>query len=87
MDSNGKADLRWWHYIVFALLLMVIGYVIVSCSALLTRTARADDTAGTHEKMKKIGDSKNKDCNKENKDKERKFRLKITVLPILMTRL
>ena len=45
---DDKADLRWYHYIVFALLLMVIGYVIVSCSNLFAPTARADDTTDIH---------------------------------------
>ncbi len=45
---DGKANLRWWHYIVFALLLMTIGYTIVSCGNLFAQTARADDTVDIH---------------------------------------
>ena len=45
---DDKANLRWWHYIVFALLLMTIGYLIVSCGNLFAQTARADDTADIH---------------------------------------
>ena len=45
---DDKANLRWWHYIVFALLLMTIGYLIVSCGSLFAPTARADDTVDIH---------------------------------------
>lgn len=45
---DDKANLRWWHYIVFALLLMTIGYLIVSCGNLFAQTARADDTTDIH---------------------------------------
>jgi len=39
---------RWYHIVAFAVLLMAAGYIISFCSALLTRTARADDTTDIH---------------------------------------